>query len=495
MHVDESQLREIVDQQTEMVCRFSADGKLIFANRAYMQTMGTTPEDLPHFDFKPLVHPDDWADVEATLATISATNPRVVIENRLVFPNGRTLWTQWTNIGIFDGHGNLVAFQSAGRDITDAKLNEARLREAHDQKDRFLAVLAHELRNPLSATLNALSVLEAQAAAAGPVPRALEIAKRQARQQARLLDDLLDVSRINQGKVQLRKTEVNFFALVSDLVEAHRPVFAMKSQSLTLLVPTEAAYVHADHVRIEQVVSNLLDNASKYTPEGGAIVVTGETSDGYVTLAVADNGQGIAAEALPKVFDLFQQAPQPGGVASGLGIGLTVVRELLRQHGGSVVATSPGIGAGSTFTLRLPAVAGPTTPHLASDTTAHCDPQRRVLVVDDNVDAADMLADLLRHWGHNVKVVYDGYAALQVAQSFKPQLALIDIAMPGIDGFATATRLRAEHSKGSLTLIALTGFGQTADIAKSLAAQFDRHLTKPADHAALRQIIQRLPDV
>lgn len=487
----EALFREILDHQAEMVCRFTTAGRVTFANRAYLQLCGITSEELASFDYTPKVHPDDRERVSAALAELGPDKPSVVIENRFFAVDGRTLWTQWTNLGLYDDRGTLVGYQSTGRDVTAAKLAQERLREAHEQKDRFLAILAHELRNPLGGILNALAVLELGARDGRVEPRALAIAKRQAQQQARLLDDLLDLSRITRGKVQLRKRELPLFALVHEVAEAQRAAFAARSQSLVVDLPPDEAHVHADRVRLEQIVANLLDNACKYTPTHGSVRIEGRVSEGVATLRVIDSGRGVPADMQERIFDMFQQLPHEGGLASGLGIGLTVVRELLHRHDGSITVESAGAGQGSTFTVRLPCVPAraPAEPAPAGAGRAAEPSRLRILVVDDNEDAADMLAELLRAWGHDVVAVYDGEAALRAAHGDPPALVLMDIAMPGLDGYATVHRLRAMHPGAGMKVVALTGFGQPADVRRARDADFDRHLTKPADHAALRELI------
>jgi PAS domain S-box-containing protein len=487
----ETLFREIVDQQAEFVCRFSVDGRVTFANRAYLETFGITQEELGTFEFAPRLHPDDIERVNAALAEIRPEHPRVMIENRVFAADGRTLWTQWTNLGLYDGTGNLVGYQSAGRDMTAAKEAEERLREAHEQKDRFLAILAHELRNPLGGILNALAVLELGAREGHVDPRALAIARRQAEQQARLLDDLLDLSRITRGKVKLRKVALPFFALVNEVAEAKRTAFSSRSQALLVELPPAEAFVHADRVRLEQIVANLLDNAGKYTPEHGQVKLEGGVLEAAVELRVIDSGRGVPEDMQEKIFDMFQQLPQEGTVASGLGIGLTVVRELLHRHGGTIAVQSAGEGQGSTFTVRLPTLsAAPPMPQAAGGARA-AGRSQRILVVDDNEDAADMLAYLLAAWGHEAVAVYDGESALRVAATDPPQLVLMDIAMPGLDGYATAQQLRAMHPHARMRLVALTGFGQPTDVQRARDAGFDHHLTKPADHAALRELVER----
>ncbi|MCX4240723.1 hybrid sensor histidine kinase/response regulator [Paraliomyxa miuraensis] len=488
----EDLFREIIDQQAEMICRFSPDGTVTFANRAYLETFEITKEDLAGFDYTPRIHPDDRQQVRDCLSKIRPGEPQVV-ENRILRADGSTMWAQWTIIGLYDDEGRLVGFQSAGRDVTTAKLAQQRLREAHELKDRFLAMLAHELRNPLGGISNALAVLELGAQQGPRELRALAIAKRQAQQQARLLDDLLDLSRITRGRIQLRKVGLPLFETVREVVEAKRPAFAAKSQSLRIELPAEEVEVHADRVRLEQVIANLLDNACKYTPDHGSVRVEGRILPDAVALRFVDSGCGVPPEMREKIFEMFQQHRPEERPSSGLGIGLTVVRELLALHGGSIDVESPGEGQGSTFTIRLPISSAPRAPGPVPVSPSRTGgASHRILVVDDDHDAADMLTELLRAWGHQVTTVYDGEAALRVACVDPPELVLMDIAMPGIDGYTTARRLRATGPGAGMRLVALTGFGQPADVHRAREASFDHHLTKPADHAVLRALIAGL---
>lgn len=378
----------------------------------------------------------------------------------------------------------------AGTAIGGARLY-AELEKSHAQKDQFLATLAHELRNPIAAILNAVSVLEIGSQRSHP--RALEIAKRQAHQLARLVDDLMDVSRVTRGKIVLRRKPVHAYEVLREVVEAQRVMFDRKSQRLELAIPERGdGWVNADPARLEQIIVNLLDNASKYTEEHGTIRVEAENRGDDLVFRVSDTGQGIDEEMIDGIFDMFQQAPAGGKLASGLGIGLTVVRELVRLHEGVVSVTSEGPGKGSTFEVRLPLFTGRADPRDASGTTERRSERRRILVVDDNVDAAAALSELLAAWGHDLRTVNDGRSAVVEAQRFNPELALVDIAMPGMDGYATARSIRQLPNGENIYLVALTGYGQPADIQKALDARFDRHLTKPARHETLRHLVESL---
>jgi CheY-like chemotaxis protein len=376
------------------------------------------------------------------------------------------------------------------------------LREANRRKDQFLALLAHELRSPLAPLLNALHVLrlrglgaQTDAERGSPDPaadQALDLAERQVHHLARLVDDLLDVSRIASAKMALRKEWVRLETLVHDATETVRPLMETHGLRLTVLLPPEPLRLEADPARVTQVLINLLTNAAKYTEPGGHVWLTAERDEDEVLIRVRDTGVGLAADLLPHVFDLFFQAER--GAQGGLGIGLSLVRGLVELHGGSVLAFSEGPGEGSEFVVRLPAPpevgpacrAGPAK----EVPPGRRDLPRRVLVVDDDLDAAESLAMLLRLWGHEVRVAHDGLAALEVAAGWKPEVVLLDITLSGgPDGYEIARRLRSEAGLTDAVLMALTGWGQEEDRRRSEAAGFQHHLVKPVDPNVLRALV------
>ncbi len=368
-------------------------------------------------------------------------------------------------------------------------------RQAVEQRDQFLAMLAHELRNPLSPIRNALQILK-QPDVHGPVvDQARDMAERQVQHMARLLDDLLDVSRVSRGKIQLRKETVDVGAVARNTAEAVRPLFVARGHELTAAWSPEPLLVHGDPTRLEQVLTNLLNNACKYTDPGGRISLSVERGGDEVVLRVRDNGIGIPAEKLPKIFDLFVQAERRlDRSQGGIGVGLTLVRKLVELHGGTVEARSDGPGQGSEFAVRLPACAEPTVrdghegDDEAADPTARA--SCRVLVVDDNVDAADSLGMLLRLSGQQVRVAYDGPTALALAPEFQPEVVILDLGMPSMDGFAVARRLRSQPGFGKALLIALTGWGNEEAKRRSQEAGFDYHLVKPADPRQLQALLE-----
>jgi PAS domain S-box-containing protein len=381
------------------------------------------------------------------------------------------------------------------RDITDRKRIEDDLKEADRQKDEFLATLAHELRNPLAPVRTGLDVLRQSGSHAEAASEVLAMMQRQIDQLVRLVDDLLDVSRITRGKIQLRREPLDLAEVVARAVETSHPLVAAGKHALTTTLPPEPVRVEGDPVRLAQVFSNLLNNAAKFTPEGGRIDLTVETQGAQAVIRVSDEGLGIPAEMLPRVFDLFTQADHdPGPVRDGLGIGLTRVKRLVVMHGGSVEARSDGPGRGSEFTVRLPLLASavardapaPAPPALAD---APC----RVLVVDDNRDAARALALLLRLSGHEVHTAPDGPSGLDAVASFAPDVVLLDIGMPGMDGYEVARLVRQSPSLRDVCLVALTGWGQEDDIRHAREAGFDHHLLKPVDMNRLTDTLRQVP--
>jgi PAS domain S-box-containing protein len=386
---------------------------------------------------------------------------------------------------------------SVALDVTERKRLMAELRGRAEQlaendrrKDEFLAMLSHELRNPLAPIRNAVDLLRE---VGGPeLGHARDVVDRQVTHLARLVDDLLDVSRITRGKVALRPEFVDLAEVAERAVETTRPLMEALGHKLELEISEEPPLLYADPTRLGQVVANLLNNAAKYTEKGGLITLRARREGGEAVVRVTDTGAGIPADILPHVFELFAQADRTLDRArGGLGIGLTLVKSLVEQHGGSVQAYSEGPGRGSEFVVRLPIHAGPeppAAPSAALPPTAAALPQR-VLVVDDNADAADTLAMLLSVRGYDVRVARDGPAALGAARDFHPELVLLDIGLPGMDGYAVARALRADQAYNPLRLVALTGYGREEDRRRSAEAGFDHHLVKPVAPEVLLGIL------
>jgi two-component system CheB/CheR fusion protein len=365
------------------------------------------------------------------------------------------------------------------------------LAEADRRKDEFLAMLGHELRNPLAPIRNAVQVLRRLGPPDPNLRRTTDLIDRQVQAMARLVDDLLDVSRITGGKIKLQREQVDLAAVVARGVETVRPLIDARGHALAVALPREPLRVEADATRLAQVVSNLLHNAAKYTEEGGHIWLTVERRLGEAWVRVRDDGLGIPTELLPQVFDLFTQGDRSlARSEGGLGIGLTLVKKLVELHGGGVEAHSEGPGRGSEFVVRLPVLPRQAPVEVGAEPDGHTPvPPRRVLVVDDNVDAAESLALLLRVERHEVRTAHDGPTALHVAEAFRPEVVLLDIGLPRMDGYEVARRLRGQAGFQKALLVALTGYGQDEDRRRAEEAGFDAYLVKPADPAALHELL------
>jgi signal transduction histidine kinase len=374
-----------------------------------------------------------------------------------------------------------------------ALANEA-LKEADRRKDDFLAMLAHELRNPLAPVRNALQIMKMPDLSADALRRARDMMERQIQHLVRVVDDLLDMSRIMRGMIELRKEHVDLSTLFARAAETAQPTVEAQGQELSVCVPSQPVWVEGDLVRLVQVIGNLLVNAAKYTDRSGRIWLTGERDGETAVIRVRDSGVGIDPQLVPRIFDLFVQADRSlARSKGGLGIGLTLVRRLVEMHGGSVSATSAGIGQGSEFVVRLPALPEgfaeePGDSSGEEPLRAAASP-RRVLVVDDNVDAAESSAMLLRFLGHEAEVAHNGHAALDAVREFRPEIVLLDIGLPGMNGYDVARALRALPEYKGLVLAAVTGYGQEDDRRRSREAGFDYHLTKPLAPNTLRAFV------
>jgi PAS domain S-box-containing protein len=411
--------------------------------------------------------------------------------------DGSRFWANVLISAIRDRDGKLIGFSKVTRDLTDRKRSEdertARLaaEQASRAKDEFLAMLGHELRNPMAPIVTALQLIKLRAD--GETSKEHLILERQVGHMMHLIDDLLDVSRITRGKIELKRRRFDLRDALAKAIEIASPLFEQRRHHFDLHVPTHAILVDADEARLTQVFANLLTNAAKYTNPGGRIDLTVTVAGNEAIVSVTDNGTGIDAELLPRVFDLFVQGYQSSDRSTGgLGLGLALVRSLIMQHGGTVEAHSPGRDKGSTFTVKLPAVAreGRTTGDSGPLSTVFpaAAKRHRILIVDDNVDACMLLADILGTVGHDVKTANDGAEALEVIKDFTPDTAILDIGLPVMDGYELARKLAAALPNKP-RLIAVTGYGQAQDIARSEEAGFDRHLVKPVD---VRKLIETI---
>jgi PAS domain S-box-containing protein len=385
-----------------------------------------------------------------------------------------------------DEFGRVRGVVVALSDITERVKAELDLREADRRKDEFLATLAHELRNPLAPVMNAVQLLGGDELTRN---NARAIIDRQVRQMARLVDDLLDVSRITLGRINLRRERASVAAIISHAVEASRPHIEASHHTFTLRLPPTPLTVDADVMRLSQALLNLLNNAAKYTPAGGRIELHVTREDGEVLIAVSDSGVGIPPAMLPRIFEMFAQVDRSlERTQAGLGIGLTLAGTLVRMHGGTLSAHSEGLGKGSRFEIRMPlaAAAAPAPAPAPAQAAAELRQQRRVLVVDDNIDAAESLSLLLQGEGHQTELAHDGLAAVEATLRFAPDIVLLDIGLPGLNGYEAAMRMRLHAPAGVRpTLVAVTGWGQSQDRARAAQAGFDLHLTKPVDPAVI----------
>jgi signal transduction histidine kinase/ActR/RegA family two-component response regulator len=379
--------------------------------------------------------------------------------------------------------------QRAAIAIENARLY-SELKAADRRKDEFLAMLAHELRNPLAPIRNALHIMKMPGANGEAIKHAREMTERQIRHMVRLVDDLLDVSRIMRGRIELRKEPVELGAVIAQAVETSQPVLDAHGQELIVSVPPEPLRLRADPTRLAQVVGNLLHNAAKFSERASRIWLSAERQGTEAVLRIRDEGVGIRPSLLPHIFDLFVQGDRSlERSQGGLGIGLTVVRKLVEMHGGSITASSEGVGKGSEFVVRLPGLGteadqGPSRESLPPCSAA----ARRILIVDDNVDAAESLALLLRLSGHEVRLAHNGPEALQEVEAFQPEVVLLDIGLPGMSGYEVARSLRQHSASRQVMLIAVTGYGQE-DRRRSEEAGFDHHLTKPVDPEGLQRLL------
>jgi PAS domain S-box-containing protein len=387
--------------------------------------------------------------------------------------------------------GRFIHTRCFTRDVTDRKLAEEALREASRRKDEFLAILAHELRNPLAPIQNSLHVLRMKDPGNAAGSRMIQMMERQVNHMVRLVDDLMEVSRVTRGKITLRKELVELESVLRSAMETSRPLIEAAHHDLVLLVSSEPCLVEGDTVRLAQVFSNLLNNSAKYTDNGGQIRVTVRRERDHVTVSVRDNGAGIPAEILPRVFDLFTQAERSIGRAQGgLGIGLTLVKTLVEMHGGTVHVHSEGYGKGSEFIVSLPLAAAPTLRRKErNDKLRPMAVRHRVLIVDDNRDAAESLGVLLEMLGADVRLAFSGAEGLETLKTYDADAVLLDIGMPGMDGYEVARRIRQWRDLTHITLIALTGWGQDGDQSRSKLAGFDHHLVKPPDLKKLETLL------
>jgi PAS domain S-box-containing protein len=494
--VGEEQFRLLVESVRDYaIFMLDPEGYVVSWNAGAERIKGYRAQEAIGKHFSIFYPPDavasGWPEHELEVARLEG---RFEDEGWRLRKDGTRFWANVVITALHDRTGQLRGFAKVTRDMTERKRVETLEHEGR-QTAEFLAMLGHELRNPLAPIRNAVEIIRARPVTDPSVQWARDLIERQVNHLGRLVDDLLDMSRITSGHVTLQKERLDLGLLISRVTDSVRPLMEERKHVFSVDLPALPLRVDGDMTRLSQVVVNLVNNAAKYTPRGGHIRVSLEREGGQAVLRVRDDGIGMAPDLIPRVFDLFAQGERSlDRSEGGLGIGLTLVRELVTKHGGTVQASSRGPGQGSEFVVRLPAL-----PALAPDAALSEEPRahpalrpRRVLVVDDNGDSAETMAVLLQLWGHDVQVAHDGTRALALAAQHRPDVVLLDIGLPGMTGYEVAERLREVPGMSGATLVALTGYGQDEDRRRSRAAGFAVHLLKPVAPDALRKVFAGL---
>jgi signal transduction histidine kinase len=489
----DERFRAYVQATSDVVYRMSADWKELrqLQGRSFIADQ----VDPSRSWLQKYIHDADQPHVIARIQEAIATKRPFELEHRVIQADGSMGWTFSRAIPVFDDNGEIVEWFGAASDVTQRRETQEalerqrkQLEEADRQKNEFLAMLAHELRNPLAPIRNAGELL-ARTHVPDPQARsALATVERQVKHLTRLVDDLLDISRITQGRIELRRSSVRLEHVIAHAVEAADHLIRQKGHRVAIVSSRQPLMVSGDPERLVQCVGNILTNAAKYTPPGGEIRVESRQERGQAIVTISDNGVGIPPDLLAKVFELFVQGERTLDRAQGgLGVGLTIVKRLIDMHGGSVSVASPGEGRGATFEIRLPLMREENAAAVKVSQPKHH--ARRILLVDDNADGATMLAELLRFDGHEVELALSGMDALERLDSFRPDVALLDIGLPGLDGYEVARRIRSSSLNGSVKLIAITGYGRDEDRERAREAGFAAHLVKPVEFSALQRVL------
>ena len=480
----EERFRTMADSFPLLVWVLDPLGRIQFVNRACHEFFGTAQGGLERDGWLPFLHPDDAEGYMDEVTAALAARRSFSVMGRARRNDGEWRWIQSVGAPRFSADRQFLGIVGSSPDITELIEASDALREADRRKDEFLATLAHELRNPLAPIRQAARLSRSPQATDAQRRWSQEVIERQVQHMALLLDDLLDVSRITRGRLELRRERVALASVVDTALETARPLLDEHRQTLTLNMPANAVWLDADPLRLAQVVANLLTNAAKYSEPGGHVTLTAGRQDGALAISVRDTGIGIESGLLPRVFEMFSQVKNSLDRAqAGLGIGLALVKGLVELHEGTVEATSEGLGKGAEFIVRLPLPADAAAADLRIRAMPrHESPrQARILVADDNRDAAASLATLLQIDGHDITVANDGKAALAAAEAFRPHFALLDIGMPKLNGYQVAQHIRAAPWGKAMVLVAVTGWGQAEDKRRAHEAGFDHHFTKPLD--------------
>lgn len=490
LEASEDRFRHMADNSPVLIWVTEPDGSCSFLSKSWYDCTGQTPEAGLGFGWINALHPEDQGYARETFLEANAKRSRFRLEYRLRRKDGSYLWVIDTAAPRFDANGRFLGYVGSVIDITERKTAEDILKQTDRRKNEFLATLAHELRNPLAPLRTGLEIMRLSSGDPGTMARTRDLMERQVEQLVRLIDDLMDVARITTGKLHLSMSRVDVSHLIDLALETTNPIILDRAHTVTVTKTPSPIWIEADSVRITQVFANILTNAAKYTPRSGKITVELRKDAGDAVIRVTDSGIGVPIEYQPQVFDLFSQnigqQDRLADETSGLGIGLHLVKRLVELHGGQVRLTSAGPGTGTTVEVRLPAVRDSTTDGLAYPSDTTCVDKRKILVVDDNVDAAQSLALLLRLQGHDVETAFGGEAGLAAAEKFRPDMMLLDLRMPRVHGYQVARELRATEWGKKIVLIALSGYGQEDDFAASKTAGFDYHLVKPVDPKQLQ---------
>jgi len=494
----EERFRQLADHINDVFWIYELDGpKTAYISPAYEKVWGRSCRSLYKrpLSYLEAVHPED-RQLAVRAHHKLERGEAAAAQYRILQPDGTVRWVWNRGFPIKDESGRVVRLAGIAEDITERKRAEQALRDADRRKDEFLAMLGHELRNPLAPIRSSLEMMRHSIQKSGDWEQDYEVVDTQIQHLTRLVDDLLDVSRINHGKIELRKERVELSPLLERVVKTILPQIEERRLELEVSFPAEPIRLEADPTRLEQILWNLLSNAAKYTKPGGRIGLIAERNSQDVVLRVRDTGSGISPEMLPRVFDLFVQGERHHDQSrDGLGIGLSLVRTLVEMHGGHVTARSEGRGRGSEFIVTLPEMSGtPVSESASNRASPQSSPAKlqghRILIVDDNRVAADSLARLLTEKCQlDVRVSYDGPSALKTVESFRPQVVLLDLDLPGMDGYEVATILRAQSGTSGISIVALSGWGQEEDRRHSRAAGIDHHMLKPVNIRALTDVI------
>jgi PAS domain S-box-containing protein len=487
-------LTSIVESSSDAIISKSIDGRITSWNRAAERLLGYTATEIVGKPIMTIIPPELHEEEQRILEGLWRGERIEHFDTVRLTKDGRRIEVSLSISPVKNAEGEVVGASKIIRDIRRRKELEKRVSEEHQLKDEFLAMLAHELRNPLAPIRTASEILARAPADDTHGQTAIATIKRQVTHLARLVDDLLDVSRITHGRIELQRHPIDVAGVIAQAVETVEPQLRQKQLRLSVIsaIAYESLYVNGDFARLVQCVGNILSNAAKFTDPGGEISLRTRADNSTAVIQVVDTGAGITPELLPRIFDLFVQGDRTlDRTQGGLGIGLAIVKRLVQMHGGEVAAESPGLERGSTFEIRLPRVARPQAQN--PEAVAFKATSQRVLVVDDNLDAANSLAALLNLQGHETEAVYGGREALERLESFRPNVALIDIGLPKMNGYELAKRLREAPCGGALRLVALTGYGQPEDRERAQTAGFDGYLVKPVDMAALERVLAELP--